>query len=107
MSTPSRSRSLAMGDEGYFDWRESMERRQRESERQVQALLQETRRFREKNEVLRIQASSSSPPRSRQKEEATYPGNVESPFDENALTPLLSHQKGDGIGNPSYLMNCT
>ena len=28
MSTPSRSRSSAMGDEGYFDWRETMERHQ-------------------------------------------------------------------------------
>ena len=43
-----------MGSEGYFDWRESMERRQWKSEQQVQALLQETRRLREKNEVLRI-----------------------------------------------------
>ncbi|KAL6325687.1 hypothetical protein AAG906_023532 [Vitis piasezkii] len=36
MSTPSRSRSSSMGSESYFDWRESMEKRQRESERQVQ-----------------------------------------------------------------------
>ena len=35
MSTPSRSRSPTMGDEGYFDWRESMERRQQESKQQV------------------------------------------------------------------------
>lgn len=39
MSTPSRSRSSTKGSDGYFDWRESMERRQQESERQVQALL--------------------------------------------------------------------
>ena len=89
MSTPSRSRSSAMGDEGYFGWRESMERRQEESEWQVQALLQETRRLRKENDVLRIQVSSSGPPRdqrlrgqgtnSRHNQEATYPGNVE-PF---------------------------
>ena len=53
-----------MGSEDYFNWRENMERRQCESERQMQALLQETRRLREKNEVLRIHVSSSAPPRS-------------------------------------------
>ena len=51
-----------MGDEGYFDWRESMEKQKLESERQVQALLQETRRLKEENGVLRIQVSSSGPP---------------------------------------------
>ena len=55
MSTPSRSRSSAKRDEGYFEWRKTMERRQLESKRQMQALLQETRRLREENEVLRIQ----------------------------------------------------
>ena len=54
-----------MGDESYFGWRASMEIRQRESERQVQALFQETRRLEEENNVLRIQVSSSGPPRSR------------------------------------------
>ena len=76
-----------MGDEGYFDWRASMEIRQRKSERQVQALLQEMRRLKEENDVLHIQVSSSGPPRSRQprsqransrrNNEATYPGNAE------------------------------
>ncbi|RVW14338.1 hypothetical protein CK203_099076 [Vitis vinifera] len=47
MSTPSRSRSSARGDEDYFKWREAMERRQLESERQMQALLQETARLKE------------------------------------------------------------
>ncbi|KAL6319874.1 hypothetical protein AAG906_036944 [Vitis piasezkii] len=84
MSTPSRSRSSAMGDEGYFDWRETMEKRQLESERQVQALLQETRRLREENDVLQIQVSSSGPPHdqrsrgqganSRHNQEAVYLG---------------------------------
>ena len=62
MSTPSKSRSSTKGDEGYFEWHETMKRRQLESERQMQALLQETRRLREENEVLRIQVSSSGPP---------------------------------------------
>ena len=57
MSTPSRSRSFARGKEGYFEWRDNMERQQRENERQVQTLLQETRRLREENDVLRIQVS--------------------------------------------------
>ena len=92
MLTPSRSQSLAIGSEGYFNWHESKERRQRKSKRQMQALLCETRRLGEENKVLRIQVSSSSPPRSgqprsrqmnsRQNEEATYPGNVEFPSNE-------------------------
>ena len=130
MSTPSKSQSSAMGDEGYFDWRERMERRQWENERQVQALLQETRRLREENEVLQIQASSSGLPRgqqssqqtnSKQNEEATYPRNAE-PFsgvhdvwpDERPLprhrtkarTSLMSHKKWDVIGSLSYQMQC-
>ena len=62
MSTPSRSRSSAKGDKDYFEWREAIERRQLESERQMQALLQETARLREENAVLRIQASLTGPP---------------------------------------------
>ena len=87
MSAPSRSRSSTMGNEDYFNWRENMERRQRESKRQVQALLYQTRRLKEENKVLRIQVSSSASPRSpqprsqcvnsRQNEEATYPRNVD------------------------------
>ncbi|RVW66969.1 hypothetical protein CK203_064068 [Vitis vinifera] len=61
MSTPFRSRSSARGDEGYFEWREAIKRRQLESERQMQAFLQETVRLREENVVLRIQASSTGP----------------------------------------------
>ena len=53
-----------MGSEDYSDWHENMERRQQESEQQVQALLHETRRLRKENEVLRIQVSSLGPPRS-------------------------------------------
>ena len=86
MSTPSRSCSSAIGDEGYFEWRKTMERRQLESKRQMQALLQEARRLREENEVLRIQVSSSGPPHdqrlrgqganSRPNPESVYPGTT-------------------------------
>ncbi|RVW27404.1 hypothetical protein CK203_095434 [Vitis vinifera] len=58
MTSPSRSRSSARGDESYFEWRGSMERRQRENERQMQILLQETKRLREENNILRIRSSS-------------------------------------------------
>lgn len=70
-----------------------MERRQQKSERQVQALLYETRRLRQENDVLRIQTSSSGPSRSQQprsqqtnsrrNKEVIYPENVESPSDEH------------------------
>ena len=66
MSTLSRSRLSARGDEGYFEWRETMERRQLESEQKMQALLQETTRLREENVVLRIQVLSSGPPHDQQ-----------------------------------------
>ncbi|KAJ9694975.1 hypothetical protein PVL29_010453 [Vitis rotundifolia] len=84
MSTPSRSRSSARGEEDYFEWHQAIETRQLESERQMQALLQETARLREENAVLRIQASSTRPPRgqrsrdqganSRPDLESIYPG---------------------------------
>ena len=86
-----------MGSEDYFNRRESMERRQRESERQMQALLHETRRLREENEVLRIQVSSSGPPHShrprnertnsRENEEATYPRNAKFPYNKQGAQP--------------------
>ena len=63
----------------------------------MQALLRETRRLRGENEVLRIQVSSSSPPRSRQprsqrtnsrqSEKVMYPGNVEFPCNEQEIQP--------------------
>ncbi|RVX05824.1 hypothetical protein CK203_023921 [Vitis vinifera] len=86
MSTPSRSRLSAMGDEGHFDWRKTMERLQLESERQMQSLLQEIRRLREENDVLQIQVSFSGPPHdqrsrgqwanSRHKQGAAYLGTI-------------------------------
>ncbi|RVW72957.1 hypothetical protein CK203_053103 [Vitis vinifera] len=86
MSTPSRSCLSARGGEDYHELREAIERRQLESERQMQALLQETTRLREENVVLRIQASSMGPPRgqrsrgqganSRPNLESIYPGTA-------------------------------
>lgn len=86
MSAPSRSHSSARGEEGYFEWRANIKRRQRESERQMQALLQETRRLREENVVLRIQVSSEPLPCQRPRslrydQEAMYPGNVSLPLE--------------------------
>ena len=63
MSTPSRSRSSTREEEDNSEWRRAIERRQLASERQLQALFQETVRLREENVVLRIQASSTRPPR--------------------------------------------
>ncbi|RVW39235.1 hypothetical protein CK203_085118 [Vitis vinifera] len=62
MATPSRSRSSGKGEEDNFEWRQTIERRQLASERQLTVLLQETERLREENAVLRIQASTSGPP---------------------------------------------
>ncbi|KAJ9702972.1 hypothetical protein PVL29_004643 [Vitis rotundifolia] len=87
MSTPSRSRSSTRGEaENYFEWCQAIERRQLESERQMQTLLQETARLKEENVVLRIQASSTEPPRSqhsrgqeansRPDPESIYPGTA-------------------------------
>ena len=84
MSTPSRSRLSVRGDEDYFEWREAIERRQLESKRHMQTLLQETARLRKENVELRIQASSTGPSRgqrsrgqganSRPNLESIYPG---------------------------------
>ncbi|RVX22395.1 hypothetical protein CK203_012671 [Vitis vinifera] len=84
MSTPSRSRSSGRGEEDNSEWRRAIERRQLASERQLQALFQEIERLREENTVLRIQASSTGPPRrqhsrsqvanSRHDPESIYPG---------------------------------
>ncbi|KAL6345033.1 hypothetical protein AAG906_007764 [Vitis piasezkii] len=73
MSTPLRSRSSSRGDE-------------------VQALLQETRRLKEENDVLRIQVSSE-PPRCQQRrslrcnQEAMYPGNASPSLDAHGVWP--------------------
>ncbi|RVW27939.1 hypothetical protein CK203_094114 [Vitis vinifera] len=89
MATPSRSRSSGRGEEDDFEWRQTIEKRQLASERQLKALLQETERLREENVVLRIQASTSGPPRRQrsrgqvansrpqQEPESIYPGTTE------------------------------
>lgn len=99
-----------MGSKDYFNWQENMERCQHESERQVQALLQETRRLKEENEVLHIQVSSSAPPRSpqpksqcansRRNKKATYLGNadflhVEEGMQPEQTSPLVFHAQQD------------
>ncbi|KAL6319377.1 hypothetical protein AAG906_014051 [Vitis piasezkii] len=86
MATPSRSQSSGRGEEDDFEWRKAIERRQLASEKQLKALLQETERLREENVVLRIQASTSGPPRrqrsrgqvanSRPEPESIYPGSA-------------------------------
>nr|CAN81237.1 hypothetical protein VITISV_031072 [Vitis vinifera] len=86
MATPSQSRSSGRGEEDNFGWRRAIERRQLASEQQLKALFQETERLREENAVLRIQASTSGPPRrrhsrgqianSRLEPESIYPGTA-------------------------------
>lgn len=53
-----------MGSEGYFAWCESMERRRRESDQQMQSLLRQTRQLKEENEELCAQMSSMGPSQS-------------------------------------------
>ena len=86
MTTPSQSRSSGRGEEGNSEWRQAIERRQLASERQLKVLLQETEILREEKTVLRIQASTSGPPRrqrsrgqvanSRPEPESIYPGTA-------------------------------
>ena len=76
-----------MGSKGYFAWRESIERRQRENDQHMQSLLRQTRRLKEKNEELHVQMSSagssqSQKPQSqwivsRRTDKTSFPGNVE------------------------------
>ncbi|KAL6310845.1 hypothetical protein AAG906_036902 [Vitis piasezkii] len=78
--------AFCRGEEDNFEWRKAIEKRQLASEKQLKALLQETERLREENVVLRIQASTSGPPRrqhsrgqvanSRPEPESIYPGSA-------------------------------
>ncbi|RVW61355.1 hypothetical protein CK203_032066 [Vitis vinifera] len=80
--------AFLQGEDDNFEWRLAIERRQLASERQLKALLQETERLREENAVLRIQASTSGPPRRQrsrgqvansrpqQEPESIYPGTT-------------------------------
>ncbi|RVW47931.1 hypothetical protein CK203_096800 [Vitis vinifera] len=86
MATPSQSRSSGRGEEDNLEWRQAIEKRQLASEKQLRTLLQETERLREENAVLRVQASTSGPPRrqrsrgqvanSRPEPESIYPGSI-------------------------------
>ncbi|RVX19897.1 hypothetical protein CK203_005315 [Vitis vinifera] len=77
---------LVEGRKDNLEWRQAIEKRQLASEKQLRALLQETVRLREENAVLRIQASTSGPPRrqrsrgqvanSRPEPESIYPGSI-------------------------------
>ncbi|RVW97227.1 hypothetical protein CK203_025973 [Vitis vinifera] len=87
-SSGTRGINIGAGEDDNFEWRLAIERRQLASERQLKALLQETERLREENAVLRIQASTSGPPRRQrsrgqvansrpqQEPESIYPGTT-------------------------------
>ncbi|RVW28310.1 hypothetical protein CK203_104503 [Vitis vinifera] len=86
MATPSQSRSSGREEEDNHEWRQAIEKRQLGERKTAKALLQETERLREENAVLRIQASTSGPPRrqrskgqvanSRPEPESIYPGST-------------------------------
>ncbi|RVW90219.1 hypothetical protein CK203_042013 [Vitis vinifera] len=114
----------------------SHRKRQLASERQLKALLQETERLREENAVLRIQASTSGPPRRQrsrgqvansrpqQEPESIYPGTTGAipgacnvrPHEPRTPMPrapvrkaqtLLTFQRKDNvIKNPSCQIQC-
>lgn len=79
-----------MGSESYFNWHESMKRYERESDRQIQSLLHQTRWLKKENEEVRAQMSlvglsKSQQPQtqrttSRWTNKASFPGNVKFPF---------------------------
>ncbi|RVW23744.1 hypothetical protein CK203_100825 [Vitis vinifera] len=101
MATTSRSRSSGRGEEDNSEWRQAIERRQLASERQLKAFLQETERLREENAVLRIQASTSGPPRhqrsrgqvanSRPELESIYLGTAEAIPEAYNVRPCKPH----------------
>ncbi|RVW27950.1 hypothetical protein CK203_094090 [Vitis vinifera] len=63
MATPSRSRSSGREGKMILNGVKPSKEDSWRGERQLKALLQETERLREENAVLRIQASTSGPPR--------------------------------------------
>ncbi|RVW76247.1 hypothetical protein CK203_048949 [Vitis vinifera] len=98
MATPSQSRSSGRGEDDNFEWRLAIERRQLASERQLKALLQETERLREENAVLRIQASTSGPPR-RQRSRGQV-ANSRPQQEPESIYPGTTGQKDNVIKNP-------
>ena len=79
-----------MGSESYFNWHESVKRYERESDRQIQSLLHQTRWLKKENEELCAQMSlaglsKSQQPQtqrttSRRTDKASFLGNVKFPF---------------------------
>ena len=109
MVTSSRSSSSGRGEEDNFEWRRAIERRQLASERQLQALFQETEKLREENAVLRIQASSTGPlhrqrsrgqiANSRPEPESIYPGTTEA-------VPKTSNVRPHEPHTPMHRVHC-
>ena len=66
-----------------------MERQQRENERQMQVLLQETRRLKEENNVLKIQGSFE-PQHYKWMQDPYH--NQEAPFPREASPTLEAHE---------------
>ena len=101
IATLSQSRSSGKEEEDHSEWRHAIERRQLASEQQLQTLLQETERLREENAVLRIQASSTGPPRrqhsrgqmanSRPEPESIYPGTTRAIPETSNVRPHEPH----------------
>ncbi|RVW58327.1 hypothetical protein CK203_105071 [Vitis vinifera] len=89
ITTESRTFVVEIACPSIWQLRGTRSARQLASERQLKALLQETERLREENAVLRIQASTSGPPRRQrsrgqvansrpqQEPESIYPGQQE------------------------------
>ncbi|RVW53148.1 hypothetical protein CK203_115774 [Vitis vinifera] len=102
-SSGMRGINIGAGRDDDREWRKTIERRQLASERQLKALLQETERLKEENAVLRIQASTSGPPRrqrsrgqvanSRTEPESIYPGSA-------GAIPGACNRKDNVIKNP-------
>ena len=89
MTSPLRSRASVRGIESHFEWRDTMERWQRENEWQTQILLQETRKLREENNVLRIR-SSPQPQHYQRRQDPCH--NQGAPFPREASPTLEAHE---------------
>ena len=61
MSTPSRSQSSTIGSEDNFFWCESIEKHQRENDRQMQSLISQTKRLKEENKELQASLNAGNP----------------------------------------------
>ena len=70
MFTPFRSQSSTIGSEDNYFWCESMEKLQRENDRQMQSLISQTSRLKEENEELRAPLNAGNT------ETSAYPQDV-------------------------------